>query len=85
AGRMTPDDQIQVDSAYVTREMDASGGMEETLNLLIRTITGCRRFNAAAYPLDIVRVRRFDGPIKFVERSVQAEGCRAPEPPESEA
>jgi hypothetical protein len=82
AGRMTPDDQIRVDSAYVTREMDSAGRMEEMLNVLVRTIAGCRRFNADAYPLDIVRMRRFDGPIRFVERSAQTEGCRNADPPE---
>jgi hypothetical protein len=80
AGRMTPDDQIAVDSVYVTRELDTAGSMVEVLNVVVTTTTGCRRFNADAYPLDIVRVRRFDGPIKFVEQRAQAQGCNPPEP-----
>jgi hypothetical protein len=81
AGRMRPDDQIAVDSVYRTRELDTSGRMVEMLNVVIRTTTGCRPFNADAYPLDIVRVRRFDGPVKFVEERARAQGCTPPEDP----
>jgi hypothetical protein len=76
AGRMTPDDQIRVDSVALTREMDASAKMTETLNIFVATVTGCRRFNAEAYPIEIVRLRKFDGPVKWVERQERAEGCR---------
>jgi hypothetical protein len=80
AGRMTPDDQIRVDSATLSRAPDAAGVMTETLNVVVRTTIGCRRFNAPAHPLELVRLRRFDGPVRFVERRVQAEGCLPPEP-----
>ncbi len=76
SGRLTPDDQIRVDSVGITREMNAAGRMAEVLNVFVRTTMGCRRFNADAYPLEIVRLRRFDGQVKFVERRGQAEGCR---------
>jgi hypothetical protein len=79
AGRMTPDDQIRVDSVAVTRRMNAAGRMEEVLNIFVRTTTGCRRFNADAYPLEIIRLKRFEGTIEFIERRDQAEGCRDPE------
>lgn len=79
AGRMRPDDQIAVDSVYRTRELNAGGDMVETLNVIVRTTTGCRRFNADAYPLDIARVRRFDGPVKFLEQRAQAQGCTPPQ------
>jgi hypothetical protein len=75
AGRMTPDDQIRVDNVGLTREMNAAGRMTETLSVTVKTTVGCRRFNADAYPVEIVRLRRFEGPIKFVERREQAEGC----------
>lgn len=80
AGRMAPDDQIEIDSVAVTRGLDAAGRMTEMLNVMVMTTTGCRRFNADAYPLEIARLRRFDGPVTFVDRRRQAEGCRAPEP-----
>lgn len=78
AGRMAPDDQIEIDSVAVTRGLDAAGRMTEMLNVMVMTTTGCRRFNADAYPLEIARLRRFDGPVTFVDRRRQAEGCRAP-------
>jgi hypothetical protein len=75
-GRMTPEDQVQVDSATVSRAMSDAGRMEPVLHIHVRTIRGCRRFATDAYPVEIVRLRRFDGPIRFQERIDQAEGCR---------
>jgi hypothetical protein len=75
-GRMAPDDQVQVDSATVTRLMDEAGRMQPTLTLYVRTTRACRRVSADGYPLEILRVRRFDGPVRFHERVEQAEGCR---------
>lgn len=75
AGRLTPDDQIQIDSVRVAREMNAAGQMVETLSIFTGTTLACRRIEIDAYPLEIVRVRRFDGPIRFVDRRRQAENC----------
>lgn len=74
-GRMTPEDQIHVDSLLVRRELMSSGNREETLTIVVRTVTGCGRFRADAFPVEIVRARRFDGPIRWEERAVRAE-CR---------
>lgn len=79
-GRMTPDDQIRVDSATVSRAPDASGARVETLNVVVRTTQACRRANVDAYPLEFVRLRRFDGPVRFLDRIEQAEGCRNSQP-----
>jgi hypothetical protein len=79
AGRMRADDQIAVDSVYRTRELNTANQLVETLNVIVRTTTGCGRFNADGYPLDIARVRRFDGPVKFIEQRAQAPGCGPPE------
>jgi hypothetical protein len=76
AGRMSPDDGIRVDSATVTRVMDQAGQMQPVLTLHVRTIRGCRRVEADAYPLEILRLRRFQGTVRFQERVEQAEGCR---------
>lgn len=81
AGRMTPDDQIRIDSATVSRALDAAGADRETLNIVVQTTIGCRRFNAPAHPLELVRMRRFDGPIRFIERRAQVEGCVLPHAP----
>ncbi len=75
AGRMTTEDQIQVDSATVVQAMDAEGEMRPVLTLHVRTIRGCGRFNVDAWPLELLRLRRFEGEVRFSERVTQAEGC----------
>ncbi len=75
AGRKSPEDQIQVDSVGVRREMGPSGRMRDVLAVQVRTTEGCGRFRTAAYPVQIVRVRRYDGEVGFVERRERAEGC----------
>ncbi len=76
AGRMTPEDQIQVDSVGVRKESGADGKVRDVLTAYIRTIVGCHRFNAAAYPLEIVQIRRFDGPVRFAEMRITPTNCR---------
>jgi hypothetical protein len=82
AGQLTPEDQIAVDSVGTTRQMDSAGQMQETLSVMVQTTLACQRFQIEAYPLEIVRLRRFDGPIRIVNRPTrQAEGCRdGPQP-----
>ena len=79
AGRMRADDQIAIDSVYRTRELNTMNQLVETLNVVVLTTTGCGRFNAGGDPLDIVRVRRFEGPVKFLEERAQAQGCTPPQ------
>jgi hypothetical protein len=74
-GRMTPEDEIRVDSLAVRRERDVDGRTEQTLAALVRVTEGCRRFQVDAYPLEIVRVRRFEGPVRFVERRQRPVTC----------
>lgn len=76
AGRMTPDDQIQVDSVAVRKERTAEGKLQEVLTAWVRVTQGCHRFKADAYPLELVRVRQFAGPVHFVDQRVQTTGCR---------
>jgi hypothetical protein len=75
AGRRMPDDQLLVDSVAISRERNAEGRLEETMSAIVRFTQGCGRFQADAYPVDVVRVRRFEGPVRFVERRQMAEGC----------
>jgi len=77
AGRMTPEDEIHVDSLLVRRELNAQGQNEETLTVVVRTVVGCGRFRTEAFPLEIVKVRRFDGPVKWEER-IQRRECGTP-------
>jgi hypothetical protein len=76
AGRMSPDDRIQVDSLGVRRETTAGGKVRDVLAVVVRTTEGCQRFRAEAYPVQVVQVRRFEGPVHFVERRAGAAGCR---------
>lgn len=75
AGRMTPDDMLRVDSVGVHQEARADGGSERVMQAIVRTIRGCGGFNSDAYPVAIVRVERFDGPVRFTERRERGEGC----------
>ena len=76
AGRMTPDDMVQVDSVVVRTEPVAGTRPKRVMDVLVRTIRGCQTFRSDAYPLAIVRVPRFDGDVRFTERRDRAEGCR---------
>jgi len=67
AGQMHPGDQIRVDSAGVRAGVFVA---------LVRTITACRQFPAAAYPLDIVRVLRSDLEVTWSERRERAPDCQ---------
>lgn len=75
AGRSSPGDRIRVDSAGVRTRSTTGGESEEVLAVIVRTVRGCGTFQADAYPVEIVRVEKFDGPVEFVERSGRASGC----------
>lgn len=75
AGRMTPDDQIQVDSVAVRKERTPDGKLQDVLTAWVRVTQGCHRFRADAYPVELVRVRQFSGPVHFVDQLVQSTGC----------
>jgi hypothetical protein len=77
AGRMTPEDQIHVDSLLARRELTAAGDRPETLSIVVRTVIGCGRFRAEAFPVNIVKARKFDGPVKWVEK-VERVTCENP-------
>lgn len=74
-GRMTPEDMIRVDSVGVHQEVSPSGSRQRVMQAIVRTIRGCGGFTSDAYPVAVVRVERFDGPVRFTERRERAEGC----------
>jgi hypothetical protein len=80
AGRLTTDDQILVDSATTARAMDPAGRMQQTLTIHVRTVHGCRPGAREAYPLQLVRMQRFNGPVRFSERVERADNCRDEDP-----
>lgn len=82
-GRMTPEDQIRVDSVGIQRERTVDGDVRDVLTAIVITRQGCGRFRTAAYPREIVQVRRFEGPVRFDERSARDTNCEqldAPQP-----
>lgn len=75
AGRMTPEDQIRVDSVGIRTLTDAEGDAEDVLVVIVRTIRGCGRFALDAFPLEIVSVPRHDGDVRFLNRAEQDPNC----------
>lgn len=75
AGRMTPEDRIRVDSVGVRSVRTEAGTLEDAFEIVVRTVQGCGRLRVDAFPFEIVRTRRFEGPVRFIERRSTAEGC----------
>lgn len=76
AGRSSPGDRIRIDSVGVTRQATPGGDTREVLRVVVREVRACGDFQGEAFPVEIVRVRAFDGPVDFVERTEQGPGCR---------
>lgn len=77
AGRMTANDEVRVDSAGVRTELTADNRRTEYFAVEYAIIRGCGTFQRVAYPLEIVRVRRFPGEVRFVKRTEDRSGsCR---------
>jgi hypothetical protein len=75
SGRKTPEDQIRVDSVGVQRESGPNRPSPEPLTAIVRTLEGCRRINVDAFPVEIVRVARYEGPVQFLERRERLTNC----------
>lgn len=75
-GRMSPDNEIHVDSVGIRRERTAEGRDRDVLAVAYTVTEGCRKFNRDAYPVEIVRVRRYDGDVRFNGRRERAASCR---------
>jgi len=78
AGRMTPEDRIRVDSVGVRSVPRTDGGREDVLTIVVSTVRGCGRLEVDAYPVEIVRLPKFEGRIEYMERSVR--DCPSLEP-----
>lgn len=75
-GRMSPADQIHVDSVGVRRESTASGKPRDVLAVVYSVRQACSKLNGDAYPVDIVRVQRYAGEVRFVAHRVRGSDCR---------
>lgn len=67
AGRMSPGDQIRVDSI--------GPRTDEYYVVVVKITEECQSFPADVYPLEIVRVARDDRPVVFEVKRVRAPGC----------
>lgn len=76
AGRMEPGDRIRVDSVGVRQRRTPEGDTEEVLAVVVRTVRECGGFQGDAYPVEILSVQRFDGPVDFLERQERGSGCQ---------
>lgn len=77
AGRMSPGDRIQVDSAGVRTERTTEDE-EEVFEVVVRTVEGCGQLASDIHPITIVRLPRFEGRVSFEERDVQSECSTRP-------
>jgi hypothetical protein len=67
AGRLKPGDVIHIDSL----------GVKGSLTLIaVRTTVGCPNLSSDAFPFEIARLPRIDGPIQFVEHRLRAPECQ---------
>jgi hypothetical protein len=79
AGRMTTEDAIEVAAAGVQRRRTQQGDDVDVLVVQVRTFKGCGRVTADAFPVDIVKVTRFQGRVQWEEETQQETEC-GPEP-----
>jgi hypothetical protein len=75
AGRMTLEDRISVHGATVQPTRDARGRRDDRLEVAVQITQGCGRFQRDAYPLEIVRLERFDGRVEFLVRRERDQTC----------
>jgi hypothetical protein len=75
AGRKALEDEIHITGATVTPKLNSAGATEDVLDITVELRQGCRRVQSDGYPVEIVRMRRFTGPIHFVEQTVPAQNC----------
>lgn len=67
AGRMKPGDEIHVDSI---------GVRADTTYVVVKTTLACQQFPTDAFPVEVVRIRRSEGPVMFAERVFRSTACR---------
>lgn len=75
-GRMSPSDQLHVDSAGTRRERTPAGQQQTVLAVHYTVTEGCTRINRDAYPVEVVRLRRYDGEVRFMGKRERAANCR---------
>ena len=75
AGRMFDEDAVRVDSV-MEREVMGATRTERVLQVYYTLVEGCRRTGSqAAYPVEIVRVRRYMRDVRFMPPQ-RTQNCR---------
>ena len=75
-GRMSPADEIHVDSAGVRREATTGGKQQNVVAILFTVTEGCRQFTRDAYPVEIVRLPRSASEVRFIGKRERGPACR---------
>jgi hypothetical protein len=75
-GRMSPSNEIHVDSAGMRRERTPAGIEQRVLAVHYTVTEGCTRINRDAYPVEAVRIRRYQGEVRFIGKRQPAVNCR---------
>jgi hypothetical protein len=74
-GMLFRGDRVQIERITRAREADLGGRQQEILLVEFTVQQGCRTITGAAYPLEIVRVPRYAGTVRFQGTRRQATGC----------
>jgi hypothetical protein len=75
-GRMSVVDGVNVDSVGARVEVADGGRKQEVLAVYYSVVRGCPASTREAYPVRIVRVRRFQDNVRFISATVPGPGCR---------
>lgn len=75
-GRMSPSDQLHVDSAGIRTERTPAGTQQRLLAVHYTVTEGCTRINRDAYPVELVKIRRYVGEVRFMGKRERAANCR---------
>ena len=76
AGRLSVVDRINVDSVGTRQEISEAGRRQEVLAVYYTILRGCPPSTREAFPIEIVRVRRFADNVRFLSVTVPGPGCR---------
>lgn len=74
-GRMWDEDEVRVDSVS-ERRIPIDGREQQALLVYYTIAEGCRRNSQNSYPIEIVRVSRYSGPVRFIPEPKPPQNCR---------
>jgi hypothetical protein len=75
AGQMPLESMVRVDSAGVYEQKTLEGDKRNVFKVVVTVGPGCPGIEASVYPVDIVRVPRFDGDVEFEMNQTENPDC----------